>query len=875
MMKRKKIAAIFGLAAVLALSAAVTQPGVDASAAVKEVPLSTAIDDVYWTRQGDDSVYSQNEKQPVFKNDSGFTYISTCDTMKGDRSVYVEFNVVSFTYDNGTQFLFQPYSESMEGTTEVLYTTGEKSTGQHTGTGNYNDWNDDIFAFGSAWGAGMVAYNNPFWGYDEQYVTKVRYVGRTDGSVSLYIYEQDIANRTENYVWTEKYRTHAADGSGKNYFAAPEAEKNYHILFAVNGAVEISGFAFGTIEESAEDLAAHTMTDKTVLTELVGTENVGDGTVQTSDREASGKIFATQGRVLVYGETIVTNPTKNDMLVTAMEVYKDDIATKVFSLDTTLQIPTLSEGRKVGVGIVQMGADGITADTVDASGSSYIYFESKGGKNYLGLMNGGVFVREYEVGDISETFELNILAYRDDTVSVTVAGTEYTFEGVTVEGYLAFASLGSGDAEYLIGMDVDIIRYAYTSSDGAVMECNFDEWMNPQDFFIDTRSTAGFANPEEAVGVELADGAVFFNGSGTNSVFSPIGMYADFVFEFDYTSFAIEDRPEKAAGWLYGYSDMTIAFGNETPYGWGQGAYQIFIRDYSTRQWNTPDEPYQGYGSVKLANWMDGGATIGEEIFISEGTDTVDAEGNHTYTSTANEGYLSLYNATTKIKLVVADNVATLYGCTMTEGKALSEYTADDYIEIGRWELPEALSGRVSVCADENAYFKIDNVRITPLDGDEEGDVAKNLAAYVDFKEIATEARPAQLASPVLSLDGNVVSWDAIDGAVGYVVSVNGGEDIEVKGTSYTVEATEDGSYEIAVKAVGDGDKLLDSNYARITYVKGGTDTDSSASGGTSSGASAGGSSSGPAGCGSAFGWAVLPAAALCLAAVSAKKRKD
>ena len=148
MMKRKKIAAIFGLAAVLALSAAVTQPGVDASAAVKEVPLSTAIDDVYWTRQGDDSVYSQNEKQPVFKNDSGFTYISTCDTVKGDRSVYVEFNVVSFTYDNGTQFLFQPYSESMEGTTEVLYTTGEKTTFLRSAPPGAPAWSRIIIRFG-------------------------------------------------------------------------------------------------------------------------------------------------------------------------------------------------------------------------------------------------------------------------------------------------------------------------------------------------------------------------------------------------------------------------------------------------------------------------------------------------------------------------------------------------------------------------------------------------------------------------------------------------------------------------------------------------------------------------------------------------------
>lgn len=873
-MMKKKVAAVLGMSAVMAASVlAVSFSPLTAKAAVKEVSISDSIDNVYWSKQGSEDVYSLNTKQAVYKNNAGFTYVSTCDTVKGDKDVYAEFNLVSFTYGNGTQFMFQPYSESMDGLTDIFYTTGERSCAQHTSTGNYNDWTGG-YAYGSDWGARMAAAGNGGWERGEKYVTKVRYVGRTDGSVSFYLWEQDEANRLDVYAWREYYRTYAADETNKNYFAAPQADKDYHIMFAVNGGVEISEFEFGTLEESAEDLEAHLLTDKSTLTKLVGTKDVKDGTVQTASKNETGKIYATQGKILSYGETVVENPTKNDMLVTTMEVYKDAIATKVFKFETVMQIPVLASGRKVGVGVVQMGADEINVNAVDAVGSSYFYYEMRENKNYLGLMNGGVFVKEYEVGNLSETFAFKIAANKDGTAVVTVGVQEYEFENVAVEGYIAISSIGEGNVKYLIDQSVNVVRYGYTSSEGAAMECNFDEWMDPQKFFIDTHNTAGFANPEEAIGVEQSDGTVFFNGSGSNAVFSPIGMYADFVFEFDYTSFAIEERPAKAAGWMFGYSDLTIAFGNETPYGWGKGAYQLFIRDYSTRQWNSADEPYQGYGSIKLANWMDGGKTIGEEITISDGADVVDeATGNHTYTSTAKEGYLSLYNATTKLKLVVADNVATLYGCTLIEGKALSEYTAEDYIKLGEWRLPEALEGRVSICADENAYFKIDNVRITPLDGKTEGDVAVNLAAYTDFKTIASDQRPALLPAPELKLNGNVVSWAAVDGASGYEVSVNGGENIAVSGTSYTIEATENGIYEIAVKAIGDGGKKLDSNYAKITYTIGGSSTDSTSGNSSSGGSSSGGSA--VSGCGSSVGGVSLLAAAVFAVTIAIKKKRN
>ena len=200
-------------------------------------------------------------------------------------------------------------------------------------------------------------------------------------------------------------------------------------------------------------------------------------------------------------------------------------------------------------------------------------------------------------------------------------------------------------------------------------------------------------------------------------------------------------------------------------------------------------------------------------------SDTVDEQGKHTYTSTAKEGFLSLYAVTTRIKLVVADNQAVLYAVTMEEDKPLSEYRTEDYVKLGEWPLVNDTYGRVSICADENAYFQIDNVRLTRLDGAQEEDVQTNLAAYEDFKEIADDPRPTAIDAPVLSLEGNVVSWNAVPNATKYTVQVGSGEIVEVTGTSYTVEVSEYGSYPVRVRAIGDGNKNLDSNWATVTYV--------------------------------------------------------
>lgn len=793
-------------------------------AAEKKVTVSQVVDDTYWTRQGSETTVTKTESSAYYLAESGVSwpnlnFLSSEDTVKGNKTVYAEIEIDGTSFGTGatsTSFAFQPYNADTDSVTDYMYTTGERTISDHTSTGNYAQWADPEFVVGGGWATRMAAAGNSGWERAEKYVGKILYVGRPDGSISMYLYEQDEANRTAEYAYREKLRTKGS-GDNKNYFPVPDAGKDYHITLAFSGSVIVRSLEFGTLEENAEDLAKQVF-EKGVKTPVV-TTNVTDG--KLIKQHKPGTVYASKGKVVKLGGTVFKNSSASDMLIAAMPVYKNDVSFKVFSMDATLRINSLAEGKKAGFAITKLADDEITFNSVTAEGSSFVYFAKNGESAEIGLLNGGAERKKYTLENVDlSDLSFSVLASKDGTIKVTLGEKEYTFDGATVEGYIAFAAAGEGDCEFTLADEVSIIRYDYTKSDSGNYACNFNQYMDPDNFMISTTGTAGFANQMQAVGLEKKDGKLMFNGSGTNTVFCAGGIYADFVAEFDYTSYPIESRPEKRADWLFGYSDLSIAFGNETPYGWGSGAYQLFIRDFSTRQWGSPDEAYQGYGSVKLQDWTKG-SLIGEEIFISDGKDEIAGDGSHTYTSTAKEGYISLYAKTTRIKLVVADNVATLYAAEMTEGKALGDYKSEDYVKLGEWDLPAAYAGRVSICTDENAYFAIDNYKITRLDGETEDAVATNLAAYKDFEEIADDPMPVVLDTPSLSLDGARVTWSAVENADGYAVSVNNGTEVIVRETSYTIEAVEDGTYLVKVRALGSGKKLLDSETAEITYTKG------------------------------------------------------
>lgn len=79
---------------------------------------------------------------------------------------------------------------------------------------------------------------------------------------------------------------------------------------------------------------------------------------------------------------------------------------------------------------------------------------------------------------------------------------------------------------------------------------------------------------------------------------------------------------------------------------------------------------------------------------------------------------------------------------------------------------------------------------------------------------------PTKLATPAVTIAGNVVSWDAVADADGYVVDVNGKE-VSVAETSYTVLLDAPGSVQIKVKAFSENKSAFsDSDYsAPVTYA--------------------------------------------------------
>ncbi len=73
----------------------------------------------------------------------------------------------------------------------------------------------------------------------------------------------------------------------------------------------------------------------------------------------------------------------------------------------------------------------------------------------------------------------------------------------------------------------------------------------------------------------------------------------------------------------------------------------------------------------------------------------------------------------------------------------------------------------------------------------------------------------SKLATPAVEMDGNVATWGAVSGAVGYKYKIDDGEEMEISGTS--VELLH--GQTIVVMAIGDNETGLDSNWSNsISY---------------------------------------------------------
>ncbi len=79
---------------------------------------------------------------------------------------------------------------------------------------------------------------------------------------------------------------------------------------------------------------------------------------------------------------------------------------------------------------------------------------------------------------------------------------------------------------------------------------------------------------------------------------------------------------------------------------------------------------------------------------------------------------------------------------------------------------------------------------------------------------------PVALEAPVISLSGNIVSWEVVTNATGYIVNVDGNDKPQQTETSYTLTGESVGNHNVNVVAVGNNTDYLNSVASNtVTYT--------------------------------------------------------
>lgn len=568
-------------------------------------------------------------------------------------------------------------------------------------------------------------------------------------------------------------------------------------------------------------------------------ENDCTGTdwVNTDGVPSENKVLLMGGGITVAKESSldIIAPADTDRIVSEEPIRVDENVSTAFVLTGEMKVKEL--GKNFGF------AFGLAGQSTPVSESSYVYICNRDGVTYLASNGTGEAVAlGKDLAALDEYVEFSFTGTKDGKVSATIDGVTAEFADMKIDGYVAVLTEGEGTVNVSLSSDMKLKGYKYRASAGGTIANNFNTgYINPGYWSVTTGKALAFVDPEKAEGIVTEDGALFFKGTTFGAWFGTTDSYADFVLEFDYVSIATDSRPAVQESWPTGHSNMVVIIGGTQGSGWGNGLMCEF-KESANR--------------VQFHNFKDSPATYpaGTGSFdFKAGADT---------------------DKTTAVKIVAAGNNVKIYVQDITS----ASFDKANYVLLAETDVSDTY-GTVAFASDDCGYFKLDNIRITPIDDPDPEKEAEKLAAYEDKALIADEYRPYELAAPVLSLSENVVSWAPVEGATGYEVTVNGVTSEIQTETSYAIEATEKGNYAVTVKAIGNGDYIYDSEPSEtVTYTIGGGSSDSGTSEETSSSekdsVSSGTETSADGGCGSAAGFGAV--AAICVfaaAAVIGKRR--
>ncbi len=183
--------------------------------------------------------------------------------------------------------------------------------------------------------------------------------------------------------------------------------------------------------------------------------------------------------------------------------------------------------------------------------------------------------------------------------------------------------------------------------------------------------------------------------------------------------------------------------------------------------------------------------------------------------------------------LVVALSCALFVSCKANLYLVSAEYDAG----AATVELRDG-KGNVAEKIEEGATV---TVKVTPNDGyevtafkvngedkqtDKDGTYTHTVTADTVFSVTFTAKSAAALVAPVITKDGSVVSWTAVEHAAGYEVYVNGAKKADVTECTYTFAETAAGTYTLTVKAKSADNAYLTSAASNeVTFVVGAEQT--------------------------------------------------
>lgn len=501
-----------------------------------------------------------------------------------------------------------------------------------------------------------------------------------------------------------------------------------------------------------------------------------------------GKIYCPPhvGRTRTIAEITVEDFPNADRLVTEMKIAIDNNVNKAFKLTGAIDFRELTKKFGFAFGLSTSG------QAYDAEGTSFVYFENRteDGQTvtYVNVMNDGEegTAVSLEANLVEgEFYEYTLEANKDGTAILSIAGKQVNLEIANLAGHMAILTAGEGTVNVGIGAETKLVSYSYRGSTGGAVAINFNTgYVNPANFSISSVNAVMFKNSEEARGIVVEDGKLKFSGTADNSFFGFNEEYSDFILEFKYEEFHEDDKPELKDTWAHGYSPLAVNIGVKEGGGWGKSV-MIILKDNNVQM--------QNYKNTSLVVDTPNDYKVHPE---TPGTTKI-----------------------TAVKIVVMNNTITVYMQDATQGA-----DAENYVKYAEFTVADAY-GRVTFGTTESGVFNLDDIRITPIDDPDPEKMAKNLENYVDLEEIPDEHRPVTLAAPTLTVNGAVVSWNAVENATGYIININGNEtEVGADVLSYTF--TENGTYTVTVKAKGNGSYIRDSEQSNAVTVTVGQSND-------------------------------------------------